>query len=552
MTSIHVEQMIFQALGGLGVFLLGMHFLSDGIRSLAAARMRSIMERLARTRITAMLTGTFVTGVVQSSSVVTVMIVGFVNSGIINLEQAIALVMGANIGTTVTSLFIALPLAKYGLPVLGASAITFVFARNDKAHHASMAVLGLGMIFFGLELMTSGFRPIRDMPELLALFAFFHADSLLGIFKCILFGAVVTGIIQSSSAMIGIIMGMAISGVLDWQTSLAIVLGAEIGTTMTALLAAATLSINARRTSYAHLCFNLVGVTVAAVAFPLYLAWTSFVVGGDPGVPVVTGGVTSYPMASLAIAAFVTSYNAFNTLMLLPWVPQAARLLNRIGAGRAAEAEDLSTPRFLFAKAILEPELAVSLLDKEQSRYLQALPGLLDGICRPERTNPRALATLPQSLASLNREITEFGERLCSQDLAAHTAANVIRGLQIQEMSDALMQRLQLLFKTCGNNELTGPSRETATRWVEALDALVQETIESLSETDPKQLEMLRDMTSNHGPNMENMRRRYLEDGVRYTARERQLLLAALGQIEGSIWLLHRLCQSKSEGLQTT
>jgi len=543
MTFPLLEQMIFQALGGLGLFMLGMHFLSDGIRALAAARMRSIMERLARNRITAVLTGAFVTGVVQSSSVVTVMIVGFVNSGVVNLEQAVGLVMGANIGTTVTSIFIALPIAKYGLPVLGASALVYIFSPHEKTHHASIAVLGLGMIFFGLQLMTSGFRPIREMPELLALFAAFDAETVLGIVQCAVFGALVTAVIQSSSAMIGIIMGLATSGVLAWQTSLAIVLGAEIGTCVTSILAASTLSINSRRTSYAHLGFNLIGVTIATMIFPLYEAWSAFLVGGDPGVPKVIKGMTIYPLAPLAIAGFVTSYNIFNTLMLLPWVPQFTRLLTRIGSGRSAEIEDLSVPRFLFGKALEEPEMAISLLEKEQVRYRQALSGLLDGVCRPEQSSPRALATLRQSLDSLNREIIDFGERLCSRDLAANTATTVIDRLQTQETSTALVQGLLFLAETWDNNDLTEVSRQALARWIEALDALVQETVSALAETDAQQLEMLGRMTAQQGPNLETMRRRYLEDSDHFSARERQLLLAALGQIEGCIWLLNRLCR---------
>lgn len=538
--------MIFQALGGLGVFLLGLHFLSDGIRSLAAARMRSLMERLARTRFTAVLTGMFVTGVVQSSSVVTVMIVGFVNSGIVTLEQAIALIMGANIGTTITSLFIALPVAKYGLPVVGIASICFIFARADKTRHGALTVLGLGMIFFGLELMTSGFRPIRDMPQLLALFALFDAGSLPGIIKCVLFGALVTAIIQSSSAMIGIIMGMGASGVLPWDTALAIVLGAEIGTTTTSLLAASTLSQNARRTSYAHLGFNLIGVTVAIFIFPLYKLWTLWLLPGDPGQAVTAGGITSYPFAPAAVAVFITTFNIFNTLMLFPWVSLAARGLNRLGRGLADALEDLSRPRFLFNKALLEPELALSLMDREMDRYRQALPGLLDGICRPEKTDGKAVVTLTKSLASLHREIIGFGERLCQKDLPAETAATVIDRLQVQEMSDVLMQRLQRILNTWNQTELSDASRKTAAHWIEALDALVQEMAVAMGTPDRNSIEMLLKMTADQGPNLEAMRGRYVEDGARFTLHERRFLLSVLGLIEGSLWQLHRLGLSSS------
>ncbi len=538
-----VEQMLFHAFGGLGIFLLGLHFLSHGTRGLAAARLRDIMETLARNRITALLTGIVVTGVVQSSSVVTVMIVGFVNSGVLTLQQAIAMVMGANIGTTVTAIFIALPITRYGLPMVGAAALVFVLSRRERTRHGAMAFMGLGMILLGLEFMTSGFRPIRSMPEFLALLEALEAQTLGGMALCILLGTVVTALIQSSSALIAIVMGMAASGVLGWQTSLAVAMGGQIGSTITALIAAATLSVNARRTSYAHLCFNVVGMACALAAFPLYLAWTIFLIGGDPGHAVMgDDGLTRYPLAPLAVAAFVTSFNVFTSALLLPWVPQAARLLQRIGGGRMAEFEDLSVPRFLFSRSLRDPQLAVSLLEKEQDRFRRALTRCLDGVCHPERAGPRELAALRLSLAALHREINDFGYRLCRRDLPARTAVCAVCLLQAQDLSAALMQRLLALTDTMDSRELADDPRRTAVCWIEALNVLVRETMEALAESDRGQLETLEIMTADQGPNIEAIRRRYLEHGE-YSTSERRLLLVVLGQIEGCLWLLNRLCR---------
>ncbi len=538
------EQMIFQALGGLGLFMLGMHFLSDGLRTLAAARMRAIMERLARNRLTGLLTSAFATAVVQSSTLITVMIVGFVNSGIITLEQAIAMIMGANIGTTVTTILIALPIAQYGLPLVGVAALLYVFAPQERLQHLALTILGLGMIFFGISLLITGFRPLRDMPEVLAFIASFDAGSLLGILKCLLVGALLTAILHSSAAMNGIIIGMAATGVLNWQTSMAFVLGAEVGTTVTSLMAAATLNIHARRTSYAHFAFNLVGVLLAIAAFPLLTRFTAALVGGDPGLPKVVDGVTSYPLAPVAIAAFVTSFNLLSTLLMLPWIPLWARLLNRIGAGAAAAATDLAVPRFLFNKALEAPQAAIELLEKEQERYRQALPGLLDGICRPGRTDSRTLTSLRQSLDTLHEAISDFGERLCAREMSASATADVIHLVQMQETSAALTRRLTTLVETWNRHEPRGETQQVALRWIEALDALLGETLAALARRDSHHLAILREMTGNQGPNVENMRRRYLEYGERFTVQERKLLLTTLGKIEGCIWLLHRLCRA--------
>lgn len=540
-----IQAMVFQALGGLGLFMLGMHFLSDGIQVLAAARMRSIMERLARNRYLALLTGAFVTAVVQSSTLVTVMIVGFVSSSIITLEQAIALIMGANIGTTVTTIIIALPITKYGLPLAGIAALVYVSVSHEKLRYGSLTAIGLGMIFFGLDLIITGFRPIRTMPEVVSFIATFDAGSLSGILKCVLMGAVLTAIIHSSSAMNGIVMGMAVSGILGWQTSLAIVLGSEIGTTVTSLLAASTLSINARRTSYAHLGFNLIGAAIAIALFPVLSAFVAFLVGGNPGKPVIISGITSYPLAPVAIATFVTSFNILGTGLLLPFIPHGARLLNRIG-GSGLEEDDLSLPRFLFSKALDEPRMAIALFEKEQNRFRHALPGFLNDICRPGMPSPDGPATLRPALESLHREIIDFGESLCSREMDSESASNVITLVQAQETMAMLMQRLSALAALFQQQERESPAREKAAEWIEALDALLGETVDAMEKEDMKQLELLREMTSDRGPGLEAMRRRYLGDGEHFSVGERQFMIKVLGHIEGSIWALNRLSQSGS------
>ncbi|NTW55415.1 MAG: Na/Pi cotransporter family protein [Chlorobiaceae bacterium] len=542
MNFLEVQTMVFQALGGLGLFMLGMHFLSDGIQILAAARMRTIMERLARNRVLGLLSGAFVTAVVQSSTLVTVMIVGFVSSSIITLEQAIALIMGANIGTTVTTIIISLPITKYGLPFAGVAALIYVSSHHEKIRYGALTAIGLGLIFFGLDLIISGFQPIRTLPEVVSFIATFDAGSLFGIIKCVFMGAVLTAIIHSSSAMNGIVMGMAASGILGWQTSLAVVLGSEIGTTVTSLLAASTLSINAKRTSYAHLGFNLIGATMAIAAFPLLSTLVAFLVGGNPGKPMVVAGMTSYPLAPVAIATFVTSFNILSTCILLPFVPQGARLLNRIGENKT-EADDLSVPKYLFMKALDEPQMALTLFEKEQNRFLLGLTGLLDTICRPGN-GTQAPTKLLSALESLHREIIDFGERLCSRELESETASQVINLVQLQETSSVLMQRLcaiSVLFQQQGPENA---AMQKAAAWIEALDALLGETAEAMERGDVGQLKLLKEMTSDRAPGLEAIRQRYLEDGEHFSIKDRQFLVKILGHFEGCIWMLNILAQA--------
>ena len=542
MTYSQIELMIFQALGGLGLFMLGMHFMSDGIQALAASRLRAFMERLAGNRILGMLSGAFVTAVVQSSTLVTVMVVCFVASSIISLEQAITLIIGANIGDTITTIIIALPVTKYGLPLAGIAALVYVYVEHEKVRYGAMTALGLGMVFFGLNLIISGFGPVRSMPEVISLIETFDANSLAGILKCVLMGAVLTAIIHSSPAVDGIVMGMAASGILGWQTSLAFVLGSEIGTTFTSILAATSLSVNAKRASYAHFAYNVIGVVLAIAAFPFLSSIVAFLVGGNPAKPVVIAGVTTYPLAPVAIATFVTSFNILSTILLMPFVPQGARLLSRIGAGQTEE-DDLSVPRFLYGKALDEPQMALSLLEKEQNRFRAAFTGFLDAICRPGKAGSPRIGTLRHALETLHREIIDFGERLCSRKMESATASHVINLVQAQETASALMQRLSALADLYGQQEAESVSREKVASWIEALDALLSETVEALGQQDFRQLELLREMTSDRGPGLEAMRRRYLEDGDNFTVRDRQFMIKALGHIEGCIWSLNRLTQ---------
>ncbi|WP_109108866.1 Na/Pi symporter [Azospirillum sp. TSO35-2] len=541
-----LQDMVFRVLGGLGLFMLGMEFLSDGIQSLAVSRMRQVLERFTTNRLFALATGTFVTGVIQSSTVMTVMVVGFVNSGIITLEQAIGLIMGANIGTTLTTIFVALPIAKWGLPVIGIAGLLHLFVGNPKVRYSALAVLGLGMIFYGLDLLTSGFRPIRSTPELMQVFTWLSADSYGGILVCVAISALVTAIIHSSSATIGIVMGLGASGVMDWHTALAFTLGADVGTTATSYVAALNLSPNARRTAYAHMSFNVIGVLVMLPLFPLSLKLVAWTLGGDPGAAVTAAdGTAGYPLVPIAIATYSTGFNIFNTAVMLPFVPLMARLLSRVGR-KADDQEDLSLPRYLFAKALDEPESAVRMLEKEQDRYQQAL-GRLIAAARPEdggkggREGIRAAATVHAALGSLGREIGDFADRLCKRALPAPLVAILMRVLQAQDQSRALETQLHAFAQETAGTPLSPAGRQFAGILVEALEAVVLESLAALSSGDREDLALMRSLTGDRSGAAARLRQSYLETDTGIPLAERTRLLTALGLAEGILWSLNRL-----------
>ncbi|MDT8390662.1 MAG: Na/Pi cotransporter family protein [Lentisphaeria bacterium] len=288
--------------GGLGIFMLGMKYMSDGLQATAGNRLRSLIAMVTNNRLLGVFIGTMVTCILQSSSVTTVMVVGFVNSSFMTLSQAIGVIMGANIGTTITGWILVLEIGKYGLPILGVGALFFRFLKNEKWRYIALLFMGLGMIFFGLELMKNGFKPIRSMPEFEEWFHAFSADTYLGIIKCALVGCVLTCVVQSSSATLGITISLAAIGVIPFHTAAALVMGENIGTTITAWLASLGTTTNAKRAAYAHIMFNVIGVAWIITVFPYYIAGIEKLyskIGVDPNKEVYTVDDTVVPTADV-------------------------------------------------------------------------------------------------------------------------------------------------------------------------------------------------------------------------------------------------------------
>ncbi|MCI0498435.1 MAG: Na/Pi cotransporter family protein [Planctomycetales bacterium] len=270
-------EMFSCVVGGLGIFLYGMKNMSEGMQAVAGERLRRMIGAITNNRLLACGVGTLVTCIIQSSSVTTVMVVGMVNACIMTLMQAIGVILGANIGTTITGWILVIKVSQYGLPLLGLSSFFYLFSKRDGIRFFFMFLMGLGMVFFGLELMTHGFAPIKDMPGFISWFHRFSPDSYLGVWKCVLVGAALTAIVQSSSATLGITMALALTGAIDYRTAAALILGENIGTTITAILASLGASTNARRSAYAHVAFNVIGACWITMIFTPYTNLVSWI-----------------------------------------------------------------------------------------------------------------------------------------------------------------------------------------------------------------------------------------------------------------------------------
>ena len=299
------KEILVPVIGGLGIFMLGLEFMSDGINNLAANRMRMLLAKIAGTPVKGLFAGTLITGVLQSSTAMTVMVVGLVNAGVVGLRPAISIIMGANIGTTLGNGLIALPLGPLGLILAGIFALVYVFSKVEKTKNIALTFMGFALIFYGLNLLTGGLKPLRAMPEVMSAISSLKADSFMGLIYCVFTAAGITAMIHSSSATIGIVMGLGAAGVLDWQTAVAFSLGADLGTTITSWMASLNLSKNAKRAAYAHISFNFIGV---ALMLPLFflsmdlLQWVMGFFGGDPGKAVIdANGKETFPLVPVAV-----------------------------------------------------------------------------------------------------------------------------------------------------------------------------------------------------------------------------------------------------------
>ena len=303
---------ILSLLGGLALFLFGMQTMSNGLEAAAGNKMKSILEKLTSNRIMGVLVGAVITAVIQSSSATTVMVVGFVNSGLMTLNQAVWIIMGANIGTTITGQLIALDIGAIAplFAIIGVGAI--MFSKSEKVHHISGIIAGLGILFIGMDMMGAAMEPLQESEAFLNLMTQF-SNPLLGI----LVGAVFTAVIQSSSASVGILQALAATGMIPLESAVYVLFGQNIGTCITAVLASIGTKVNARRTTVIHLMFNIIGTTIFTI-----ICMTT------PYVHLVESITPGDPVAQIANAH--TIFNIVTTLILLPFGNYMARAAERI------------------------------------------------------------------------------------------------------------------------------------------------------------------------------------------------------------------------------
>ncbi len=294
-------ELLLGLLGGLALFLYGMQMMSNNLEAAAGNKMKQILEKLTTNRIMGILVGAGITALIQSSSATTVMTVGFVNSGLMSLNQAVWIIMGANIGTTITGQLIALDVGALAPLIAFIGVVLVVFVKNKKLQHIGGIVAGIGVIFIGMGMMSDAMLPLRDEPEFIQLMTSFK-NPLLGV----LAGALFTAVIQSSAASIGILQALAVSGVIDLHGAVFVLFGQNIGTCITAVLASVGTNRNAKRTTIIHLMFNVVG-TVIFIALCMVTPFVDWMIATNPANP------------AAQIANVHTIFNVATTVILFPF-----------------------------------------------------------------------------------------------------------------------------------------------------------------------------------------------------------------------------------------
>jgi len=315
--ELDIQKMIFEFIGGLGIFLFGIKYMGDGLQRSAGDKLRDILDKFTTNPIMGVLAGIIVTILIQSSSGTTVITVGLVSAGFMNLRQAIGVIMGANIGTTVTAFIIGIKVSDYALPIIAVGALLLFFFKNKRVHNLGQIVFGFGTLFYGLELMGDGMKPLRSLEAFHDLTVSMSSNPLLGV----LVGTIFTVIVQSSSATIGILQELFGQGLVDINAALPVLFGDNIGTTITAVLASIGASVAARRAALTHVIFNLIGTTVFLIFLPLFTNFMLF----------LQGALNLNPEMTIAFSH--GTFNLTNTLIQLPFIGLLALIVTKLIPG---------------------------------------------------------------------------------------------------------------------------------------------------------------------------------------------------------------------------
>ncbi|AYF04937.1 MULTISPECIES: Na/Pi cotransporter family protein [Bacillus] len=472
----NIQDMIFQFIGGLGIFLFGIKYMGDGLQQAAGDRLRDILDRFTTNPLMGVLAGMLVTVLIQSSSGTTALTVGLVSAGFMTLRQAIGVIMGANIGTTVTAFIIGIKIGEYALPIMAVGAILLFFFKNKKVHSFGQVIFGFGMLFFGLELMSTGMKPLRSLESFQELMISMSDNPILGI----VVGTVFTLIVQSSSATIGILQELFGQGAIDLKASLPVLFGDNIGTTITAVLAAIGTSIAARRAALVHVIFNIVGTVVFTI---LLIPFTNLI-------QYFQTSLNLNPEMTIAFAH--GTFNVTNTLIQFPFIAVLAWIVTKIIRGEDSAID--FKPQHLNPIFIEQsPAIALTEAQKEIIRMAEfSLNGLKEAnqfLNTQDKKHADMATQLEGAINNLDKKIIEYLVLLSEKPLSPTDSEkhSVLAGVvgDIERVGDHVENLVELVdFQISNRVSLSDEALAELNEMLELTISTLQDAINALTNFD--------------------------------------------------------------------
>ena len=398
-------------LGGLALFIFGMNYMGEGLQKAAGEKMRHILKILTKNPFMGILVGMLVTTVIQSSSATTVMVVGFVSAGLMSLNQAIGVILGAHIGTTITAWLVSIKITDYAFHILAIGFVIYFFFKTPRIKYLGQVLFGFGVLFAGLNIMSAAMKPLAGSVEIQNLMASVSDNRILGVTV----GALVTGIVQSSSAVIAVIQKLAITTtpeglpLIGITAAIPLVLGSNIGTTVTAMLASVGASLNGKRAAFVHVITN----TVGSVVFLFFVPQAAWVITQFMGDPIPAGSM------DVAIANFHTFFNVVNTAIMLPLIPLLEKIVTRVYKGDelVPETSLSNIDSKVFSTPSIAMNLAVNEL-KQMSKFIQTMVGKArESIINMDVSAVEETLKLEDIIDMMKREVVDFLSKILSRSL---------------------------------------------------------------------------------------------------------------------------------------
>lgn len=458
--------------GGLGLFIYGMQVMASGLQKAAGNSLKKILEVLTKNKFLGVLLGIGVTAIIQSSSATTVMVVGFVNAGLMNLQQTVGIIMGANIGTTVTGWLVSsvqwagvfspenlAPIAVF----IGAALA--IFSKKQTVNQIGEILVGFGMLFIGIEMMSTGVEPLQHLPAFKEAFTQFGRNPLLGV----LVGAVVTAVIQSSSASVGILQSLSLTGLVSWNSAVYIIMGQNIGTCVTALLSSVGTSKNAKGAAYIHLLFNIIGSVffsiLAAIFFTFYHDFGSQKIG------------------MVEISLIHTAFNIANTVIMFPFSGLFVKMAEKLAAATSKNAgDDETVPVHLDDRILSTPSIAMSNCTKEIVRLgnmsLKNLTAACESLENRDGSRVEKILEREKNIDNLTKAITAYLVKLCNSNLTKQENTNATGMFHIVNDMERIGDHAENIIEM--TQQMIADDLELSKKGIDDLKKMAEESLKSV------------------------------------------------------------------------